>query len=687
MRRTMVWIGIPWLAGLFLGATCRTSVTMCLLPAAFMLLGAFRLFRRITTGQALCIGISLTAAVGAVMAYSALVYAPVAAHDGTMATFSGKVASVTVYDNDRASYQVKGEFADGTSAKILVYTSDLGARYGDQLDVAGEFSTPEVNYLWDSKAYYQAKGIFLEASSDAFVQCTPTENGKLIRMLQAYRERISTRICVLAGTDAGGMVSAMLLGTKETISDETDQLMTHHGIRHVVSVSGLHLVLLLSVWMWFCQRLHLHRWLSFGSSGIWVLLYALMMGTPVSIVRAGIMYLLMQSAPLFFRRGDTCNSLCFAGILLTVGNPYLILDASFLLSMAGTFGIGVFAPWLTKKMQQKKFPMSTIRRLTALSCVSVCIFPVTMFYFRKVSVAAPVANLLLVPICSLMLTLSLGIFLTGGVGFVAKPICLLLRWLYDLLMLFAYGLRELVPVMFPTGWDMLPILTGLLTAFVLLTFLQKHSRRAVAGSLVLSFVILLVGQMVYRMGERNIFTIAVLGQKQEMVLAVTYQGKTDIIDLTGHHKNPDYVQAYLSERGIRRLDSLCLTKRADQMRIAYPTTLGFVEAEETAVPTDCWIPSDADLMGTVPQQTDALVLRDMQYAITLENGVVEIEYGTLRFCIGTKLSELPEGTWDGVICTAWNGEADVLPEQTYCKETSLCIRVREDGSWNVEELI
>ena len=233
---------------------------------------------------------------------------------------------------------------------------------------------------------------------------------------------------------------------------------------------------------------------------------------------------------------------------------------------------------------------------------------------------------------------------------------------------------------------MLPILTGLLTAFVLLIFLQKHSRRAVAGSLVLSFGILLAGQMVYRMGERNIFTIAVLGQKQEIVLAVTYQGKTDIIDLTGHHKNPDYVQAYLSERGIRRLDSLCLTKRADQMRIAYPTTLGFVEAEETAVPTDCWIPPDADLMGTVPQQTDALVLRDMQYAITLENGVVEIEYGTLRFCIGTKLSELPEGTWDGVICTAWNGEADVLPEQTYCKETSLCIRVREDGSWNVEEL-
>lgn len=687
MRRKMVWIGIPWLAGLFLGATCRTSMTMCLLLAALMLLGAFRLFRRITTGQAFGIGLSLTAAVGSVLAYSALVYTPIAAHDGMLTTFSGKITSVAVYDNDHASYQVQGEFADGTSAKILVYTDDLGARYGDCLDVAGAFSIPKDDYLWKSSSYYQAKGIFLEADSDAFVRYTPTKNGQLIRTLQAYREHISSRICVLAGTDAGGMVSAVLLGTRDTIPDEADRLMTHHGIRHVVSVSGLHLVLLLTVWMWFCQRLHLHRWLSFGSSVIWMLLYALMVGTPVSILRAGIMYLMMQSAPLFFRRGDACNSLCFAGILLTIGNPYSILDASFLLSMAGTFGIGVFAPWLTKGMRNKKFPMGVLRRLTEMGCVSVCIFPVTLLYFREISVVSPVANLLLVPICSLMLTLSLGIFLTNGVGFVAKPICLLLRWMYDLLMLLAYGLRKLIPTMFSTGWDLLPVLTGILAAFVFLLFVQKHSRRIVAGALVLSFGILLAGQTVYRLGERDIFTIAVLGQKQEMVLVVTYRGKTDVIDLTGHHKNPDYVQAYLSEHGIRRLDSLCLTKRADQMRIAYSETLKFVEAEETAVPITCWIPSDADLMGSLPQQTDALVLQDAQYRVTLENNVVEIMYGTLRFCIGTKLSELPEGTWDGVICTAWNGEEDVLPEQTYCKETSLQIRVREDGSWNAEELI
>ena len=130
MKRKMVWFGIPWLAGLFLATACQTSVTVSLLLAAFLLLGAFRLYRRITTGQLLCVGLSAAAAVGAVLLYTTAVYQPLLRSAGTITTFSGRVFAAKVYDNDRASYQVKGTFADGRRAKILVYTDDVGARYG-----------------------------------------------------------------------------------------------------------------------------------------------------------------------------------------------------------------------------------------------------------------------------------------------------------------------------------------------------------------------------------------------------------------------------------------------------------------------------------------------------------------------------------------------------------------------------
>lgn len=686
MKRKMVWVGTAWLAGLFMATTCRNSMTVWLLLAAWMLLGAFRLFRYLTTKQALCIGVSLTAAVGTVLAYTALVYRPAIAHDGAITTFSGSVTAVTVYDNDRASYQVKGSFADGASAKILVYTDDLGAQYGDVLHVAGSFSAPEDTYFWNEASYYRAKGIFLKADSDAYVFCEPTDGSGLICTLQQYRERISIRICTLAGTQAGGMVSAMLLGTKDTLDAETETAFLHNGISHVLSVSGLHLVLLLSVWLWLSKRCRLHRWAAFGGSVIWVVLYALLVGTPVSILRAGVMFLLVQSAPLLFRRADTWNSLCIAGILLTFPAPYLIQDASFLLSMTGTFGIGVFAPWMTKRMRQSGGISRLVRQFAVMVCVSVCTFPVTLLYFREVSIVSPVANIVLIPIASLMLLLALVIFLTGGVGWIAKPVCVVLHLLYDALMLLAHGLQRLVPVTFPVGWELLPLLAGVLMAFVLVVFAFRRKQRAVSLATVTAFVVLLAGQTVYRLGEQNCFQITVLGKSTQAVVVLSYQGRTDVIDLTGNHANPDYVEVYLEERGVRRLNSLCLTKRSAQMRMTYASVLQRVTAQEVVVASDCWMPELTTILGVVAQKADAFTLQDAAYAVTYEGGALQITFGTMQFYVGTTLGTLPAGNWDAIIGTAWRGTDDTMPKELYLKEEPIRLVVKANGSWRVEEL-
>lgn len=115
------------------------------------------------------------------------------------------------------------------------------------------------------------------------------------------------------------------------------------------------------------------------------------------------MYLLMQSAPLLFRRGDTCNSLCIAGVLMTIGDPYLIQDASFLLSFVGTFGIGVFAPWLTKRLRKKGLEWSVLRRLHSDQRFRLRVSGDDPLFSGSVCGIGLLANLFLVPICSAML--------------------------------------------------------------------------------------------------------------------------------------------------------------------------------------------------------------------------------------------------------------------------------------------
>ena len=63
--------------------------------------------------------------------YTKLVYDPVISYAGQETTFTGIVTHQTIFNNDKASYQVKGTFPDGTSATILCYTNDYGCNYGD----------------------------------------------------------------------------------------------------------------------------------------------------------------------------------------------------------------------------------------------------------------------------------------------------------------------------------------------------------------------------------------------------------------------------------------------------------------------------------------------------------------------------------------------------------------------------
>ena len=92
--------------------------------------------------------------------YTKLVYDPVISYAGQETTFTGIVTHQTIFNNDKASYQVKGTFPDGTSATILCYTNDYGCNYGDILTLSGTMEIPSSNYLFDGTAYYKAKSIF-----------------------------------------------------------------------------------------------------------------------------------------------------------------------------------------------------------------------------------------------------------------------------------------------------------------------------------------------------------------------------------------------------------------------------------------------------------------------------------------------------------------------------------------------
>ncbi len=682
LKRKLCWIGIPWLCSLALFEIFHDYRALILLLAISALLIVASLLRKLPTRSTLCAIISMCLASLLISSYTVLKVDPVLAKTDALTTFSGTITEATAYNDTYAIYTVRGKFADGTRAKIIVTADDFGAEYGDTLDVAGSFIPFEDTYLYSSATYYRTKGIYLESSADAYVKYTPATSPSLMRTLNRYRERIATRITVLAGSDAGGMMSAMLLGDRSDLADETRSAFSKSGISHVLAVSGLHLTLLLSLLLGLARRFSFNRLATFIVATVITILYALLVGTPISIIRAGLMFLLTLAAPLLYRKADALSSICFAGIIITVAQPYAILDASFLLSIMGTFGITVFAPWMTANLRCHYHLPRPLVSFLSYGCAFVPLFPITLCFYDSASLLSPISNMILVPIASLMLLLSLFIFLTGGVGIIAKPLCFLCRLLYRLIMFLSQGLNHLFPWTFPAGWRFLTFLCLILCLFTLTVYFFWKTRRAVAVALVISFICLFMGQITYRLGEKNTFLITILGNNCG-VIVVSYQDSVDVIDITGNHNNPQYLVSYFTQRGCRAVNSFSFQKAPAQMRVLYAETFPDLVAGEIILPTVGYTMADMTVCGAPITLADDYTITDPNYTITVADGAVMIQYGAARFAITSTLNVIPEDC-TAILCATCKVNADDIPIYEYTEPIQ--IRADKNGGYRVVEV-
>ena len=191
------------------------------------------------------------------------------------------------------------------------------------------------------------------------------------------------------------IILSIILGDVNYLDSEFYDNIKVMGLAHIFAVSGTHIVLiymfLLSVFKFFLSR-------RTGWIIAWCLLwfYGFLIGFPLSVMRALVMFTLVFGSELLYRKYNSLNSIGLAALALTLYNPFWLFDAGFLLSFSAALSLIIFNNYI-------KSENTYFKNVYMYLFLQIFTLPVVVYYFNFLPVMGILYNLLLLPVFTVVM--------------------------------------------------------------------------------------------------------------------------------------------------------------------------------------------------------------------------------------------------------------------------------------------
>ncbi len=181
----------------------------------------------------------------------------------------------------------------------------------------------------------QGASAILEVSQWDVVNSPPAWH----RLLTHVRGRLAQSLERHVPAPARPLLEASLLNLTTNVPDETRDAFLRSGMQHILAISGQHIGLLLGFLLvaGLCARLP--RKLTFLIAGLLTAAYIPLVGSPVSVVRSGIMFACLLPAIVLERPTAGAHALGLTASVDLLMDPHNVLNLGFQLSYAATLAL------------------------------------------------------------------------------------------------------------------------------------------------------------------------------------------------------------------------------------------------------------------------------------------------------------------------------------------------------------
>ncbi|HEY8565251.1 MAG TPA: ComEC/Rec2 family competence protein [Beijerinckiaceae bacterium] len=327
---------------------------------------------------------------------------------------------------------VAGLTPDALPRRVRVTAKDAaGLRPGQHFTATARLlPLPEAvrpgGYDFGRDAYFQgigAVGSLLRRPEIKPAPRAPDFGLRINAAVDEARNTLTRRIADAIGGPAGAVTAALVTGKRGLIDQDTNEVLRGAGIYHIVSISGLHMVLAAGAFFWAARALLAlwpHAALFWPIKKIAAVIamagasaYCVFAGAEVATERSLIMILVMLGAVLVDRPAISLRNLALAAILVLAREPETLLGPSFQMSFGAVAALTALTGWLPRR-ENGPPPQDMLGRalnwlvtaalvmLVTTLVASVATAPFAAYHFQTANPLGLIGNALALPLVSLI---------------------------------------------------------------------------------------------------------------------------------------------------------------------------------------------------------------------------------------------------------------------------------------------
>lgn len=301
---------------------------------------------------------------------------------------------------------------------------------GDAVQLTASLSPPSApalpgGYDFARGAYFErigAVGFALKPPQKVTLAATPQPDLALrIRAaVEDLRQDIGRRIGNALPGERGALAAALITGERGGISQETTDAYRDSGLVHILSISGLHMAIMAGA-VFALLRLVLaaipalaltqpiKKWAALGGA-IGAILYYAISGGSAATLRSAIMMVVFFLAIMLGRPAIAMRNVAIAALLILIAYPESLLDVGFQMSFAAVAALVAAYEAVRLHIDRTGATPGPVMRAAlflggivfSTVIAGLAVTPLSIYHFHATQHYAPLANLIAVPICNLL---------------------------------------------------------------------------------------------------------------------------------------------------------------------------------------------------------------------------------------------------------------------------------------------